>query len=77
MSRTEKIIAVLLGIAIAAPIIIGISAGLAWAASAIWNSCVVPLTGAPQIGFWSAWGILFLLSIIGRTLFPSSSKQGR
>jgi len=43
---------------------IALSALSAFAFSIIWNA-VVPAFGGPEISFWLAWGILFLLSFLG------------
>jgi hypothetical protein len=50
----------------AALIVAGTALGAlsAFVFSLIWNA-VVPAFGGPEISFWLAWGILFLLSFLG------------
>lgn len=46
----------------------GFSALVGWGFMALWNGIAVPYFGWPTLTFWAAWGIMFALSIVGRSL---------
>ncbi len=55
--------------------VIGLAALEGWIVSALWN-WLVPMfwTNAPILGIWEAFGIMFLLNLIGRSLFGNKNK---
>ena len=40
----------------------------------LWNSLVPDLFDGPEVTFLQAWGLLFLIGMLGQMLFRSSSK---
>lgn len=67
----EIFIGCILGILIA----IGLAALEGLVISVLWN-WLAPMfwTNAPILGIWEAFGILFLLNLIGRALFGNKNK---
>lgn len=37
----------------------------------LWNWLAVSLFGAPEVSFWTAWGICFAIGFIKNLIFPS------
>ena len=64
-----------IGCIIALVVIIGLAAFEGWIVSLLWN-WLAPLfwTNAPVLGIWEAFGILFLLNLIGRMVFGSKNS---
>lgn len=64
-----------IGCIIALVIIIGLAALKGWIVSLLWN-WLAPMfwTNAPVLGIWEAFGILFLLNLIGRVFFGSKNS---
>ena len=56
---------ILFALLIALAIAFGISCLFAWAVMALWN-WVMPIiwTSAPTLGFWPAWGLMELCSLL-------------
>ena len=48
---------------------------LAWIIQILWNWLLVDLFNFPQVGYWQAFGIMALLSIVGGFFKSSSSKK--
>ena len=67
----EFVIGCLIGLVI----IIGFAAFEGWIVSLLWN-WLAPIfwTNAPVLGIWQAFGILFLINLIGRVFFGSKNN---
>ena len=46
----------------------------AWVASLLWNWLAPMFFDAPLLSVWQAWGVLFLLMLVGNTLFRRGSS---
>lgn len=52
-------------------IAVSLSLGMAFVMALLWNATVSQAFGWPRIGVLTAWGIMFLVSIIGKCLHGS------
>lgn len=71
-----------LAILIALPLVLAffavISAFFGWIFMLVWNFAVVSAFNAPVLDFWHAWGIWFLICLVGRcfrSFTTTSSKK--
>ena len=64
-----------IGCLIALMIIVGLAAFEGWIVSLLWN-WLAPIfwANAPVLGVWQAFGILFLINLIGRVFFGSKNN---
>lgn len=60
----DKLNAVLLILGVSLTIWVGISAFVGFIFMLVWNAAIVgTFDSAPELSFWSAWGITFLLGL--------------
>jgi hypothetical protein len=57
-------------------IFVGVSAGIAWIFQSLWNGVLAVVFGLPVLTFWQAWGLWFLIGLIGG-LFQSTSDRSK
>lgn len=73
-SIMEKIIAALSVLVLSAAILIIVAGIVAWPIMFLWNSCLVgAITGINAIGFWQAFGLLILSSMLFKGIGSSKS----
>jgi hypothetical protein len=61
-------------------LVFGLAALTVWILMLLWNSCLVgTITGVSAIGFWKAWGLLFLSGLLfkGGVTNASISQFGK
>jgi hypothetical protein len=64
MNKVEKVLGAVLG-GLLIVVVLGAIGGYIF--MFIWGLALVPL-GIPALGFWQAWGILFLVGMVGRAV---------
>jgi hypothetical protein len=56
-------------------VLVGFSALLGWLCMLIWNAVVAPTFGAPELSFWTAWGLWILTGLVTGRFRTSSTKK--
>jgi hypothetical protein len=54
---------------------VAVSALEAWLVMSLWNWVIVYLFHAPNLDFWMAWGLLFLISLLFGALKSNNSSK--
>lgn len=58
-------------------LLIGVFVGVicAWPVQLLWNGLITSIFGLRKIGFWEAWGLLILCSILFKSTQTSSKSS--
>lgn len=71
----EKILIVLAGVAAVLGLILLLSLPAALFVMLLWNWVMVDVFALPELGFWQAWGLYLLASILFKNSTVSNKSQ--